>query len=314
MTVAGQFTPQLNGEVIMNVAFLGLGTMGHHMARNVLANGHDLTVWNRTGSKTAELVQSGAREASTPRQAAAHADIVCLSLSTSEAVEAVVRGEEGILASARPGTVIVDFSTISPSMCRHLSSVCRDNDVGFLDAPVSGGPEGAESGTLTVMVGGDEGAFVTASPIFDAVGSNTRRVGPSGAGLGIKLINQMLVGVNLAGVLEAFVMAKREGIDLDVMFEVLKTSAGSSVMFTRNVRDFLMTEQYAPGFALKHLVKDIDLVLEMGKDLDTSLFTPAVAAQLFRNGMAAGYGDCDMSAAIIPMNELDRDFDGNGRK
>ncbi|MDQ3541773.1 MAG: NAD-binding protein, partial [Chloroflexota bacterium] len=117
----------------------------------------------------------------------------------------------------------------------------------------------------------------------------------------IKLINQMLVGVNLAAVLEAYVMAERAGIDLQVMFDVVKTSAGSSVVLTRNVPDFLMKGSYEPGFALKHLVKDLDLVIQMGKEVETSLFTPAVAVQLFRNGLAAGLGDKDMAAAVIPM-------------
>lgn len=122
--------------------------------------------------------------------------------------------------------------------------------------------------------------------------------------MSIKLINQMLVGVNLAAVLEAYVMAERAGIDLQVMFDVLKTSAGSSVMLTRNVPDFLMRDRYEPGFALKHLVKDLDLVTQMGKEVETSLFTPAVALQLFRNGLAAGLGEKDMSAAIIPMQRM----------
>jgi 3-hydroxyisobutyrate dehydrogenase-like beta-hydroxyacid dehydrogenase len=274
------------------------------MARNIVKHGHDLTVWNRTGARAGALCEEGATLARSPREAATGAGIVCLSLSTPEVVEAIVLGPDGVLAGAGPGTVVVDFSTISPSTSRRIATACAERDVHFLDAPVSGGSDGAEAGTLTIMVGGNEAAFAAAQPVFDAVGSTTRRVGGSGAGLGIKLINQMLVGVNLAAVLEAFVMAKREGIDLEVMFDVLKSSAGSSVMLTRNVPDFLMKEQYAPGFALKHLVKDLDLVTQMGQELETSLFTPAVALQIFRNGMAAGHGEQDMSAAVIPMEQL----------
>lgn len=295
----------------MKVAFLGLGTMGRHMARNILAAGHELTVWNRTAERAGPLAKVGASVAPTPAEAASDAEVICFSLSTPDVVSSVVLGEEGALPGAASGTVLVDFSTIDPATSRHLAQTCGERGVHFLDAPVSGGPEGAEAGTLTVMVGGERAAFDAAAPVFDAVGGKVLHVGPAGAGLSIKLINQMLVGTNLAAVLEAFVMAQRAGIDLDVMFDVLKTSAGSSVMLTRNVPDFLLKEQYEPGFALKLLVKDLDLVAEMGKELRTSLFTPAVALQLFRNGIAAGLGDKDMSAAVLPLQALHGDGSGD---
>lgn len=290
----------------MNVAFIGLGAMGRHMARNILQAGHQLVVWNRTADRAEPLLLEGASSAPTPGEASRNADVVCFSLSTPEVVRSVIVDDDGALGGARAGTVFVDFSTIDPSTSRQLATACQAQGIGFLDAPVSGGPEGAEAGSLTVMVGGEDAAFETARPVFDAVGGKVLHVGPSGAGLGIKLINQMLVGVNLSAVLEAFVMAKRADIDLEVMFEVLKSSAGSSVMLTRNMPDFLMKQQYEPGFALRLLVKDLDLVTQMGKELQTSLFTPAVALQLFRNAMAAGYGDKDMSSAVIPMEEMHR--------
>ncbi len=290
----------------MNVAFLGLGAMGRHMARNVLEANHRLTVWNRSAERTVPLAQAGATVASTPREAAVDADVVCFSLSTPDVVRSVILGDQGTLVGARAGAVFVDFSTIDPATSRELAAACQAEDVQFLDAPVSGGPEGADAGTLTVMVGGEATAFEAAKPVLDAVGGKILHVGPAGAGLSIKLINQMLVGVNLSAVLEAFVMAQQARIDLDLMFDVLQSSAGSSVMLTRNVPDFLIKEHYEPGFALRLLVKDLDLVTQMGKDVQTSLFTPAVALQLFRNAMAAGYGDKDMSAAVIPMQELHR--------
>lgn len=297
----------------MKVAFLGLGTMGRHMARNILEAGHELTVWNRTTERAAALVDAGASVATSPHDAARDAEAVCFSLSTPDVVSSVILGAEGALAGASPGTVFIDFSTIDPATSRQLASACKVRDVRFLDAPVSGGPEGAQAGTLTVMVGGERDAFDAAAPVFDVVGGKVLHVGPSGAGLSIKLINQMLVGTNLAAVLEAFVMAQRAGIDLDVMFDVLKTSAGSSVMLTRNMPEFLLKEQYEPGFALKLLVKDLDLVTEMGRELGASLFTPAVALQLFRNGIAAGHGDKDMSAAVIPIKAVhDRAGHGGG--
>lgn len=296
----------------MKVAFLGLGAMGRHMARNIRSAGHDLTVWNRTPDRATPLEEHGATLAATPAEAVGGAEIVGFSLSIPEVVREVILGRNGALAGASPGAIFADFSTIDPATSRELAAACAERGVRFLDAPVSGGPEGAEAGTLTVMVGGQTDAFVAAGPVFDAVGDKVLHVGPAGAGLTIKLINQMLVGTNLAAVLEAFVMAKQAAIDLDVMFDVLKSSAGSSVMLTRNMPDFLMKEQYDPGFALRLLVKDLDLVTQMGKELQTSLFTPAVALQLFRNAMAAGYGDKDMSATVIPMLETHRTLAGKG--
>jgi 3-hydroxyisobutyrate dehydrogenase-like beta-hydroxyacid dehydrogenase len=296
----------------MIVAFIGLGAMGRHMARNILQAGHQLVVWNRTASRAEPLLLEGALSASTPGEASRNADVVCFSLSTPEVVQSIILGDNGTLMDAQSGAVFVDFSTIDLSTSRQLASACQGRGVGFLDAPVSGGPEGAQAGSLTVMVGGEVADFETAKPVLDAVGGKVLHVGPSGAGLGIKLINQMLVGVNLSAVLEAFVMAKRADIDLEVMFDVLKSSAGSSVMLTRNMPDFLIKQQYEPGFALKLLVKDLDLVTQMGKELQTSLFTPAVALQLFRNAMAAGYGDKDMSSAVIPMEEMHHARDANG--
>lgn len=298
----------------MKIAFLGLGTMGRHMARNILEAGHDLTVWNRTAGRATALVDAGATLAATPAEAARGADLVGFSLSTPEVVSSVILDDDGALGGASLGTTFIDFSTIDPATSRRLAGACGERDVHFLDAPVSGGPEGAEAGTLTVMAGGTRDAFDAAKPVFDAVGGNVVHVGPSGAGLTIKLINQMLVGVNLGAVLEAFVMARRAEIDIDVMFDVLKSSAGSSVMLTRNVPDFLLKERYEPGFALKLLVKDLDLVAEMGRELKTSLFTPAVALQLFRNAVAAGHGDKDMTAAVIPMLAMHDRPDTGGAK
>ena len=297
----------------MKVAFLGLGTMGHHMARNILEAGHDLTVWNRTASRAGALVEAGAILAETPAGAVREAELVGFSLSTPDVVSSVILDDDGALGSATPGSTFIDFSTIDPATSSRLAEACGERDVHFLDAPVSGGSDGAEAGTLTVMAGGPREGFDAAKPVFNAVGGNVIHVGPSGAGLTIKLINQMLVGVNLGAVLEAFVMARRAEIDIDVMFDVLKSSAGSSVMLTRNVPDFLLKEQYEPGFALKLLVKDLDLVSEMGRDLKTSLFTPAVAVQLFRNAIAAGHGDKDMSAAVIPMLAMHDRADGGAK-
>lgn len=287
----------------MQVAFLGLGKMGLPMVRNIAAAGHDVIVWNRTKDRAATLSENGVTIADTPRGAVEGAEVVCLSLTTPEVVEAIVTGEDGVLDNADEGCVVIDFSTIDMTTSQRVAAACAERNLSFLDAPVSGGPEGAEAGTLTVMIGGDDASIDRAQPILDAVGQNIVRVGPQGSALGIKMLNQMLVGANLASVLEVFVLAKKAGIDLDVMYETLRTSAGSSVMFTRNVPDFLMKDSYEPGFALKLLVKDLDLVSQMGKEFDMPLLMPNVALQMFRNAMQTGLGEKDMASAVIPLLE-----------
>lgn len=287
----------------MKVAFLGLGMMGLPMARNIAEAGHELTVWNRSGARAESLSSIGVIVASSPSEAVSGADVVGLSLTTPQVVESVVLGDGGALANALDGSVWIDFSTIDMTTSQRIAAACQEQNVSFLDAPVSGGPEGADAGTLTVMIGGDNAAIERAMPILQAIGENIVTVGPQGSALGIKMLNQMLVGANLAAVFEAFVLAKKAGIDLDVMYKTLSTSAGSSVMFTRNVPDFLMKESYEPGFALKLLVKDLDLVSQMGKEFDMPLLMPNVALQMFRNAMQAGLGDKDMSSAVIPLLE-----------
>lgn len=285
----------------MKVAYLGLGKMGLPMAANIAKAGHDVTVWNRTGGRADALGEDTVTVAPDPGSAVRDAEIVCLSLTTPDVVADVVMGEGSALAQAARGSVWIDFSTIDMNTSQRIAAACRDQGVEFLDAPVSGGPEGAEAGTLTVMIGGEDASIQKAMPVLEAVGGKIVPVGPQGSALGIKLVNQMLVGANLASVLEAFVLAKKAGIDIDVLYNALSTSAGSSVMFTRNFPDFLMKESYEPGFALRLLVKDLDLVSQMGKDLEVPLLMPNVALQMFRSAMQAGLGDKDMSAAVVPL-------------
>jgi 3-hydroxyisobutyrate dehydrogenase len=287
----------------MKVAFLGLGNMGGPMARNVLKAGHELTVYNRTAAKTKPLADAGAKVAETPVQAARGAGIVCFCVSTPDDVRSVVLGDEGALSGAESGAVFVDFSTVDPETSRELAEACSSEGVDFLDAPVSGGVEGAAAGSLTVMVGGEAGAVERARPVLDAVGERVVHTGPSGSGSAVKLINQMLVGVNLAAVLEAFVMAEAAGIDTRMLCEILGTSAGSSTMLTR-ATGLLLERNFEPGFTVDLLSKDLDLGMRMGRDLRSPLFTLAVARQLYTAASAAGLGGKDMTAAVIPMQRL----------
>ncbi len=288
----------------MNVAFIGLGNMGEPMARNILKAGHTTTVYNRTRSKMDALVEAGAKRASSPGEAAEGADIICICVSTPDVVRAVVLGDGGALRTARKGAIVVDFSTIDPGTSREVADACAAEGSSYLDAPVSGGVSGAAAGTLTVIVGGEAAAFERAQPVFEAVGSKTVHVGSSGAGSTIKLINQMLVGVNLAAVAEAFVAGKLAGVDPKVLFEILNTAAGASAALNRALPDFILKGNFEAGFAIKLLCKDLDLALQMGKGLHSALFMTSTTRQIYEEARAIGLDDKDITAAILPMERL----------
>jgi 3-hydroxyisobutyrate dehydrogenase len=285
----------------MRVAFIGLGNMGRPMAENILKAGHDLTVWNRTRAHMQPLLGGGARAAGSAREAAREADIVGLCVSTPDVVRSVVLGEDGVLRAARRGTLIVDFSTIDPATSRAMAAECQQSGVAYLDAPVSGGVSGAAAGTLTIVVGGDATAVERAQPLLQAVGKKVVHVGSSGAGSTIKLINQLLVGVNLAAVCEAFVLGQRAGVDPQTLYEVLAASAGDSAALRRAIPDFVLKRQFEPGFAVQLLCKDLDLALGVGRETHTALPIAAIARQLYEEARALGLAEKDIAAAIVPL-------------
>jgi 3-hydroxyisobutyrate dehydrogenase-like beta-hydroxyacid dehydrogenase len=219
-------------------------------------------------------------------------------------VRSVVLGTDGVLQGAAQGTVLIDFSTIDPDTSRAVAEACAEQDVTMLDAPVSGGVAGAAAGKLTVIVGGERAAYERAQPVFQAVGEKITHVGPSGAGSTIKLINQMLVGINLAAVAEAFVTAKLAGVDPQVLFDILSTSAGSSAAMQRAVPDFFLKRNFDPGFAVRLLCKDLDLALQLGKDLHTPLPVTAVARQMYEEAWALGLEEKDITAVVLPRERL----------
>jgi len=288
----------------MKVAFIGLGNMGEPMAQNILKAGHDLIVFNRTSSKADGLKRAGATVAASPREAAQGTEVICTCVSTPDDVRSVVLGKDGVLQGATEGAVLIDFSTIDPDTSRAVAEACAEQGLAMLDAPVSGGVTGAAAGKLTVIVGGESAAYEQAQPVLQAVGEKITHVGPSGAGSTIKLINQMLVGINLAGVAEAFVTAKLAGIDPQVLFDILGTSAGSSAVMQRAVPDFFLKHNFEPGFALKLLCKDLDLTLQMAKELQTPVFVTAMARQMYEEACALGLEDKDITAVILPRERL----------
>ena len=282
------------------VAVIGLGTMGLPMARHLVAAGHEVVGCDVDRARVEQL---GASAAPTPAAAADGAEVVLLSLPTPAVVEQVVLGADGVRAGAGPATLLVDMSTSPPALARRLAFECAELEV--LDAPVSGGPRGAEDATLTIMVGGDEPVFRRALPLFEALGRLVVLVGPHGAGQTAKLCNNLIAGATMAAIAESCAIARREGIDPRVLYELVSASTGDSrVLRTRfplaGASDAHPSSQgFAPLFALDLIAKDMELALELAEaqGVDATVAQAALAA--YRDAQRDGRGALDYSAVYL---------------
>jgi 2-hydroxy-3-oxopropionate reductase len=280
------------------VGFIGLGVMGRPMAGNLLRAGVGLIVHNRSRDARDELVARGAAAAGSPAEVAAAADIIITMLADDQAVRAVVG--DGLLPVARPGTLIIDMSTVSPRLSRELAAEAAERGVGMLDAPVSGGDVGAREGTLSIMVGGDAADLERARPVLDVLGASIVHCGPSGAGQVVKACNQVLVAITIAGVSEALVLGARLGVDAGVILDVLSRGlAANRVMELR--RGNFTGHVFAPGFRVDLHHKDLDIALSSAGQANVPLPLTAGTQQLFRQLRAAGLGGLDHTAILAAV-------------
>jgi 3-hydroxyisobutyrate dehydrogenase len=285
-------------DVMLRVGMIGLGAMGLPMARNVIKAGFPVTVWARRPESAETIRSEGAQWAESPAALAGSSDVVLLAVTNSPDVQELVAGEQGILEGAREGTVIVDMSTIAPSVSRSLAQLSKEHSVDFLDAPVSGGTQGAQAGTLAIMVGGEEEPFRRVRPVLEAMGKNVFHVGPSGAGEVIKLVNNILVGVIAAATAEAFVLGAKAGADVASMAQVVGVSAGASWQLANQFPLRAFSGTFHPGFMTDLLQKDLDLALDLGAQTRAPLFLTALAKQLYGEAQAAGYGRDDYTSIL----------------
>jgi 3-hydroxyisobutyrate dehydrogenase len=284
---------------VARIAFVGLGTMGRHMAANLLAAGHELVACDVDPAPAEAL---GVAAAATPAEAAAGADVAIMSLPSPKAVEEVAVGRGGLLHGARSGAVVVDMSTSPPSLARRLAAAFEAQGVDFLDAPVSGGPAGAEAATLAIMVGGRPEAFERVRPVLEAMGSLVERVGDAGAGQAVKLCNNLIVGVTMAGMSEACALLEQEGIDPAQAYEVFTRSTSDSSVLRRRFPlpgvkpEHPSSREYEPMFRLDLLRKDLSLALELAAELGVETPVTEVAAAAYDAALEAGLGGLDYSA------------------
>jgi 2-hydroxy-3-oxopropionate reductase len=281
-----------------SIGFIGLGIMGRPMALNLLRAGYSLVVHNRTRAKEEELVSEGARAADSPREVASQCDVLITMLPDSPDVEQVyLGGDDGVIAGARSGQLLIDMSSIAPAVARAVSDAAREVGADALDAPVSGGDVGAREGTLSIMVGGSDDAFKRAAPLFDVLGKTVIYMGPPGAGQTAKACNQILVAVTIEAVSEALVLASKAGVDPDRLIEVLSGGlAGNKVMEVRR-RNFL-SHDFTPGFKLELHHKDLGIALRTARELGVYVPTTAIVDQMLAALKAAGDGGLDHSALL----------------
>ena len=287
-----------------SVGFIGLGKMGRPMSLNILKKGFPLTVSNRSRGVVDEVAAQGARAASGPAEVAQNAEIIALCLPVPATVEEVVLGAGGVLEGIKPGSVVVDFSTIGPGTCRSVAERLHEKECWYIDAPVSGGTTGAEAATLTIMCGGERAQYDRVLPVLQSVGKKIVYAGPVGAGAVVKLMNQLLVGINLAGAAEAMVLGVKAGVDAQLLYEVIASATGNSFQLQRCFPDLIMKGKFDAMFSVDLLHKDIALGVEVGKDTRVRLLMSALALQIFEEAREAGFGEQDIAAVIRPLEQL----------
>ncbi|MGH3088586.1 MAG: 2-hydroxy-3-oxopropionate reductase [Rubrobacteraceae bacterium] len=286
------------------VGFIGLGIMGGPMAKNLIEAGYELTVQNRSPEKAEELAKSsGATAAKTPKEVAQNSDIIITMLPDSPDVENVVSGEDGVLEGIKSGALLVDMSTISPVITESLAEKVGEKGASMLDAPVSGGDVGAIEGALSIMVGGEEGDFERAKPLFEVMGKTVTHVGPIGAGQVVKAANQVVVALTIEAVSEALVLASKGGVSPEKVLDVLGGGlAGNKVMEVK--REKFLSHTFEPGFRSELHHKDLGIALDAGREYGVALPVTAVVDQMLLTMKKKGWGGEDHSALLRIIEDL----------
>jgi 3-hydroxyisobutyrate dehydrogenase len=277
------------------IGFLGLGTMGAAMAANLARGGFEVIAWNRSPGRAPELDELGVERAASPADVARAADAIVVCVSDTPDVEAVLFGADGVAAGARSGLLVVDCSTISPSATREFAARLGEHGVDLVDAPVSGGSEGAQKGTLTIFCGGDVDAVDRARPILSAMGRTITHVGSSGAGQAVKAVNQVILAGTYLGVAEGIVLALKAGLDVPQVVEALGGGAAQSWVLA-NRSDRMRANDYPLGFKVALHRKDLGIALEMAREMGADLPVSTLAEEFEGDLMDGGHADEDMSA------------------
>jgi len=287
------------------VGYIGLGLMGRPVALNLLRAGYSVAVYARRESAALPLVAAGAAAYASPQALAAACDIIFINVSDSPDVEAVVLGEQGVICGARAGSVVVDMSTISPSVSRSIADKLSSKGIDMLDAPVSGGTVGAKAGSLSVMVGGKADVFKRLLPLFEVIGGNITHVGDHGAGQVAKACNQLIVAQMMAAIGEAFVLAEASGVDSGKVREALMGGfAGSRILEVHGQR--MLDDDFEPGFKARLHQKDLRIVREAAAEMGLSLPGTEMVSEYIDTLVDGGQGELDSAALVTVLAQRDR--------
>jgi 2-hydroxy-3-oxopropionate reductase len=285
------------------IAFIGLGIMGSPMAVHLANAGHTVVGYNRSPQKTQPLVQAGGTAAGSLAEAAREADVVAVMVPDSPDVQDVLAGDDGVFANARPGTLVIDFSSIRPDVTVELAARAKDRGLRLLDAPVSGGEAGAQNAALSIMVGGDAEDFEIARPLLDVVGKTVVHVGPSGCGQTVKAANQLIVAANIQALAEAVVFLEAYGVDTKAALEVLGGGlAGSKVLDQK--QENMLSRSFDPGFRIALHDKDMGIVTAAAREAGVAVPLGALVAQLMASAKAVGDGGLDHSGLLRGVERL----------
>lgn len=285
------------------VGFIGLGLMGGPMAANIARAGYPLTVWNRTAAKAEPLRELGAQVAGSPRGVAENSEVVITMLADAAAVEAVMLGEDGVVAGIREGTVVIDMSTIAPDQSLIHAAEFAAFGVKMLDAPVSGSTGPAQEGTLGILVGGDKAVFDAHRDLLAVMGEEIFYLGPQGSGTTAKLCINLMVAAQVASLSEALAFARRGGLDLNQMRQVITLSGINSALIEAKTGK-MVEGVFQPAFPLKHMHKDLGLMVRTAEDLGVSIPATSVVHQLYTAAGARGHGEEDFAAIYRLLAEM----------
>lgn len=279
----------------MRLGLIGLGAMGLPIAKRLIGAFHKLAVFDLSQQAVHSATEAGAIAYESPRAVAAQSEILLFSLPNAAIVESVLNE---IIFEGNKVKTVIDLSSISPESARNFSKICSESKITYWDCPVSGGVGGADAGTLTVMVGGPNDALEEIRPVLECFGKNIFYIGSNGAGSGIKMINNYLLGCNMAAVAEALVMASKIGIKLDTVAEIVGTSSGRSFIIENKIPNFIQKRQFDGGFAIDLEYKDLGLALETAKSLKQPVPMGTIASQVFEMARSMGMGKNDISALV----------------
>jgi 3-hydroxyisobutyrate dehydrogenase-like beta-hydroxyacid dehydrogenase len=287
----------------MNLGFVGLGLMGAPMTQNLIKAGHKVRVWNRTPGKATALSGTGAIQAESPMDVAGGAEVTIVMVTDSPDVEEVVLGDKGIIEGAQPESVVIDMSSISPSVTRKIAARLQERQVNMLDAPVSGGVWGAQNASLSIMVGGQREIYDRCLPIFDALGQRSTYCGGTGMGQVAKLVNQVIVAGTLAAVAEGLAFAAKSGVDLTAVFNAVTGGAANSWQL-ENLGARILKRDFAPGFKVRMQAKDLRLIQEAALEMQLPLLTTPLIHQGYVAINREGLGEEGTQAYVKLLERL----------